>query len=87
MVAGKYTRESGPAILEQGYADLVAYGQPFVTNPDFIFRIRNGIEPAPPDYAAHATFYGGGDRGYTDYPTADQAQADATSASRAAMQT
>jgi N-ethylmaleimide reductase len=75
MVAGKYTRESGDAILRQGYADLVAFGQPFITNPDFVPRLRNGWPLTPVNYDAHSTFYGGGARGYTDYPVADQATA------------
>ena len=72
MVAGKYTRESGQAILAKGYADLVAFGQPFITNPDFYYRIQNDIDLTPVDYEAHSTFYGGGERGYTDYTFAEQ---------------
>ena len=72
MVAGKYTRESGQDILAKGYADLVAFGQPFITNPDFYHRIQNDICLTPVDYAAHSTFYGGDAKGYTDYPTAEK---------------
>ena len=71
MVAGKYTRESGQAILSKGYADMVAFGQPFITNPDFYYRIQNDIDLAPVDDTAHTTFYGGGAEGYTDYPMAE----------------
>ncbi|MBY5991378.1 alkene reductase [Ferrimonas balearica] len=70
MVAGKYTLESGQAILAKGYADVVAFGQPFITNPDFVRRSREGLALTPVDYSAHATFYGGGAEGYTDYPNA-----------------
>lgn len=70
MVAGKYTQASASRIIAQGYADLVAFGQPFITNPDLVERIRHGISLTPVDYDAHATFYGGGAEGYTDYPTA-----------------
>ncbi|BDY06055.1 alkene reductase [Ferrimonas sp. YFM] len=70
MVAGKYTLESGQAMLASGYADLIAFGQPFITNPDFVRRCREQLPLTPVDYAAHATFYGGGAEGYTDYPTA-----------------
>ncbi|SHH30954.1 alkene reductase [Ferrimonas marina] len=70
MVAGKYTLASGQQMLEKGYADLIAFGQPFITNPDFVRRCREGLALTPVDYAAHATFYGGGAEGYTDYPEA-----------------
>ncbi|MBW8189484.1 alkene reductase [Neiella marina] len=70
MVAGKYTQASASKIIEQGYADLVAFGQPFITNPDLVERIHHGFSLTPVDYDAHATFYGGGAEGYTDYPTA-----------------
>lgn len=72
MVAGKQTKETGQAILKEGYADMVAFGQPFITNPDFYYRIQNDIDLTPVDYEAHSTFYGGDEKGYTDYPMAEQ---------------
>ncbi|KEQ11739.1 N-ethylmaleimide reductase [Endozoicomonas montiporae] len=72
MVAGKYTKDSGQAILAKGYADLVAFGQPFITNPDFFYRIQHDIDLTPVDYEAHSTFYGGDEKGYIDYPFAEQ---------------
>ena len=72
MVAGKYTKESGQETLAKGYADMVAFGQPFITNPDFYYRIQNDIDLTPVDYEAHSTFYGGDEKGYTDYPMAEQ---------------
>ncbi|MTI13580.1 alkene reductase [Sansalvadorimonas verongulae] len=72
MVAGKYTKESGQDILDKGYADIVAFGQPFITNPDFFYRIQKDIDLTPVEDSAHITFYGGGERGYTDYPMAEQ---------------
>lgn len=68
MVAGKYTKDSAQEILQKGLADLVAFGQPFITNPDFVSRIANGHALTPVNYDAHATFYGGDGKGYTDYP-------------------
>jgi N-ethylmaleimide reductase len=68
MVAGKYTKESAQEILQQGLADLVAFGQPFITNPDFVSRIAQGHALTPVNYDAHATFYGGDGKGYIDYP-------------------
>ncbi|GAM69410.1 N-ethylmaleimide reductase [Vibrio sp. JCM 19236] len=67
MVAGKLTQESAQALLDNNYADMVAFGQPFITNPDFVYRIKNSLDLTPVDYDAHATFYGGAAKGYTDY--------------------
>lgn len=69
ILAGKLTKEIAQKQLELGYADLFAFGQPFITNPDFVERLENNIELTPVDYASHSTFYGGGEKGYTDYPT------------------
>lgn len=68
MVAGKRNKETAQEELESGLVDLVAFGQPFITNPDFVYRIKNNLELNPVDYDAHATFYGGNEKGYTDYP-------------------
>lgn len=68
MVAGKQTKASAQALLENGYADMVAFGQPFITNPDFVTRLQYDLSLTEIDYDAHATFYGGGEKGYTDYP-------------------
>ncbi len=67
MVAGKFNKEKGQEILTKGFADLVAYGQPFITNPDLVKRFKCDIDLTPVDYDAHSTFYGGGAKGYTDY--------------------
>ncbi len=49
-----------------GDADLVAFGRPFIANPDLVERLRRGAPLNPVDVA---TFYGGGEKGYTDHPT------------------
>lgn len=72
MLAGKLTKEKATDLLQKGYADLFAFGQPFITNPDLVERMKNNYELAPVDYASHSTFYGGGEKGYTDYPTYKQ---------------
>lgn len=54
------------AVLARG-ADLVAIGRPFIANPDLVHRLRKGI---PLQHWDISTFYAGGARGYTDYPTA-----------------
>lgn len=52
--------------IDDGIADVVTVGRPVLANPDFVERVRAGAPLNEPD---PATFYGGGERGYTDYPT------------------
>lgn len=59
------TFEGVERILEEGLADLVAVGRPYLANPDLAERWRTGAELNEPN---PATFYGGGAEGYTDYP-------------------
>jgi N-ethylmaleimide reductase len=47
-------------------ADIVAFGRPFIANPDLGARLRQG---GPFNTLDRATLYGGGDAGYLDYPT------------------
>lgn len=65
ITAQGYDRASGDAVLARGDADLVAFGKLFIANPDLPLRFRLGAPLNEPDAA---TFYGGGERGYTDYP-------------------
>lgn len=65
VVAGRYGKDLAEKDLESGLADLVAFGRPFISNPDLVERLRNGWPLADAD---PATFYGGGAAGYTDYP-------------------
>src|ERR1700731_3521185 len=53
-------------MLAANAIDLVAFGKPFISNPDLVERLKRG---APLNEWDKATFYGGGARGYTDYPT------------------
>lgn len=62
---GGYSRETAEAILQSGEADLVAFGVPFIANPDLPARFAAGAALAQPD---SALFYTGGERGYIDYP-------------------
>jgi N-ethylmaleimide reductase len=66
MVNCGYGLESGNQILATGDADLVAFGKLFIANPDLPERFRR---QAPLNRWDEATFYGGGEAGYTDYPT------------------
>jgi N-ethylmaleimide reductase len=52
--------------LAENKADLIAFGVPFLANPDLVERFKKGAQLNVPD---QATFYGGGAKGYTDYPT------------------
>ena len=69
IINGGFTLEHAAAALERDEADLVAFGVPFLANPDLPARLRLG---APLNAAIRATFYGGDARGYTDYPTLEQ---------------
>jgi N-ethylmaleimide reductase len=68
MVNNGYDRETAERALADGQADLVAFGRPFISNPDLVRRLREGAPLTPPN---QDTFYGGGAEGYTDYPTLD----------------
>jgi len=53
------------AVLAAGDADLIAFGRPFISNPDLVARLKSGAALAAPDMG---TFYTPGEKGYTDYP-------------------
>ncbi|WP_213774102.1 alkene reductase [Bradyrhizobium sp. dw_78] len=57
-------------VLAANEADLIAFGKPYIANPDLVERLKKGAPLNEPD---KATFYGGGAKGYTDYPTLDAA--------------
>ncbi|WBO21327.1 alkene reductase [Sphingomonas abietis] len=62
-----YDRDLAEARLADGSADLIAFGRPFIANPDLVERLKAGIPLAQID---PTTLYGGGAKGYTDYPAA-----------------
>jgi len=64
MVNNGYDRSLAEKALQDG-ADLVAFGKSFIANPDLVQRLRQGGPFNTPD---RASFYGGGEKGYTDYP-------------------
>jgi N-ethylmaleimide reductase len=68
MVNNGYDRAMALQAVASGRADLVAFGKLFIANPDLVRRLR---EDAPLNTPDKTTFYGGGARGYTDYPTLD----------------
>jgi N-ethylmaleimide reductase len=61
-----FGRDMAVEAVETGAADLVAFGRPFIANPDLVERLRRGAALNAPD---NTTFFGGGAAGYTDYPT------------------
>jgi N-ethylmaleimide reductase len=66
-----YDQATATAALAAGRADLVAFGRPFIANPDLVERFRKGAPLNEPDAN---TFYGGDEKGYVDYPTMDALQ-------------
>lgn len=65
MLNNGYDREQAEAAVASGRADLVAFGKPFISNPDLVRRLRDKAPLNPWDTT---TFYGGGEKGYIDYP-------------------
>jgi len=61
-----YDLATARAAIAEGRADLVAFGRPYIANPDLVERLRSGATLAAAD---RATLYGGGAAGYTDYPS------------------
>lgn len=66
LYAGKYNVERGVRVVKAGWGDLIAFGRPFIANPDLPERIAQGW---PLNAVDPATMYGGTDKGYTDYPS------------------
>ncbi|MGE0284253.1 MAG: alkene reductase [Rhizobiaceae bacterium] len=67
LVNNGYDKALAEEAVASGQADLVAFGKLFIANPDLVERLRLDLPLNEPD---KATFYGGGARGYTDYPRA-----------------
>lgn len=65
MVNNGYDKALAEKAVTDG-ADLVAFGRPYIANPDLVERLKANAALNTPD---KATFYGGGAKGYTDYPT------------------
>jgi N-ethylmaleimide reductase len=66
-----YDKDSAEQAIATGYADMIAFGRAFIANPDLVERLRLGVtlSELDPD-----TLYGGGAKGYTDYPSVSGAQ-------------
>ena len=67
--AGGFTGEAADAAIAAGHADAIAFGRIFISNPDLPRRLQHGFPLTPYN---RATFYGGEETGYTDYPVYDE---------------
>ena len=65
ILSGGYDAARAESDLAAGKGDLIAFGRPFLANPDLVARLKNGAALNAPDFA---TFYTPGEKGYTDYP-------------------
>ncbi len=66
MVNNAYDAGLAEKVVADGTADIVAFGKLYIANPDLVERLRT---KAPLNAWDQSTFYGGGEKGYTDYPT------------------
>jgi N-ethylmaleimide reductase len=66
ILSGGYDGQKAEIDLSEKKADLVSFGRPFISNPNLVTKIRNGIPLKNPDIS---TFYTPGEKGYTDYAT------------------
>jgi N-ethylmaleimide reductase len=69
ITAGGFTGETADAAIAAGHADAIAFGRIFISNPDLPRRLQHGYPLTPYN---RATFYGGEEKGYTDYPVHDE---------------
>ncbi len=67
-----YDRATAIRAVAEGDTDLVAFGRPFISNPDLVARLQQN---APLNKLDPDTLYGGGAKGYTDYPTLSESAA------------
>jgi len=65
ILSGGYDLVKAEEDLTEKKGNLIAFGKPFISNPDFVNRLKNGSEIQKPDFA---TFYTAGTKGYLDYP-------------------
>jgi N-ethylmaleimide reductase len=71
IASGGYNAEKAESVLESGHADLVAFGRPFIANPDLVDRLKNNLPLNQPKFDL---FYTAGKEGYTDYPVFEDVQ-------------
>jgi N-ethylmaleimide reductase len=69
MINNAFDRESGNQVIEEGHADLVAFGKLFISNPDLPIRFELKAKTTAWN---QDTFYSQGSEGYTDYPILEE---------------
>jgi N-ethylmaleimide reductase len=69
IAAGGFVGDTANAAIADGHADAIAFGRYFISNPDLPRRLQQGL-PLTPYH--RPTFYGGEEKGYTDYPAYDE---------------
>jgi N-ethylmaleimide reductase len=74
IMAGGFDGDSAEQWLREGRADLIAFGRKFIANPDLPQRLR---DRTPLNGDDRGTYYGGGEKGYTDYPSLAQERGEA----------
>ena len=70
MIIGNvgYTKESAEKTIAAGNADMIAFGRPFISNPDLVYRFKNNLE-LNPDSEVSTWYADIGAKGYTDFPS------------------
>ncbi|HHF0522856.1 TPA: alkene reductase [Vibrio alginolyticus] len=68
IIAGRYTKESAQEMLDTGLVDLVAFGEPYIANPDLVYRFQHDIELSE---GHRESYYGGAEEGLIDYSVVD----------------
>lgn len=69
IASGGFDKDRAENVLNENKGDLVAFGRLFISNPDLVYRFKNNLALADPDYD---TFYTPGEKGYTDYPSVEK---------------
>jgi N-ethylmaleimide reductase len=69
IAAGGFVGDTANAAIADGHADAIAFGRYFISNPDLPRRLQQGLQLTP---YHRPTFYGGEEKGYTDYPAYDE---------------
>ncbi|MFG0335466.1 MAG: alkene reductase [Maioricimonas sp. JB049] len=77
MGNGSYDRDSAARVIAEGRAELIAFGRKFISNPDLVERFRNGW-PLNDDADMSVWYATIGAKGYTDFPTYEESEAEAT---------
>ncbi len=72
IISGGYDKEKAEKHLQEGLGHLVAFGRPFLANPDLVTRMKQDASLNDPD---QSTFYTPGEKGYTDYPFLEETKA------------